>query len=143
MSRIKINLPGKFIFSTDINLRISDINYGGHLGHDTVLSLSHEARVRLLSKHNFTEINIDGAGLIMADVGAIYKSESFYGDIVKISIGTGDHGKRSFEFIYLLENKTTSKEIARVKTGLVFFDYENRKTVNMPEVFKNAFFSEK
>ena len=140
MVRIRIDLPSKYVFSTEIKVRISDINYGGHLGHETVLSLSHEARVRLLTKHNFSELDIDGAGLIMADVGVVYKSECFYGDTVKVSIGAGDHGKRSFEFIYLLENSETSKEIARAKTGLVFFDYKNRKSVSMPKIFKDAFF---
>ncbi len=143
MARIRIDLPSKYTFSTEISVRISDINYGGHLGHETFLSLCHEARVRLLAKHDFSEIDIDGAGLIMADVGVVYKSECFYGDVVKVSIGVGDHGKRSFEFTYLLENKKTSTEIARAKTGLVFFDYKNRKTVSMPKTFKNVFFNNK
>lgn len=141
MARTKIELPSEFIFSTKIDLRISDINYGGHLGHDTVLTLSHEARVRLLSEHGYSEIDIEGAGLIMADVAVVYKSETFYGDTVVIKIGTGDHSKRSFEFIYLLENQNTGNEIARVKTGIVFFDYSERKSVPMPDGFKRIFFS--
>jgi hypothetical protein len=44
-----------------------DINYGGHLGNDAVLSLVHEARVRFLKQQGYTENNIEGAGIIMAD----------------------------------------------------------------------------
>lgn len=142
MARIKINLPTNYIFSTKLTLRISDINYGGHLGHDTILTLSHEARVRLLSKYGYSEIDIEGAGLIMADVAIVYKSESFYGDTVKINIGTGDHSKKSFEFLYLLQNDKTGNEVARVKTGIVFFDYKNRKSVNMPDNFRQIFFKD-
>ena len=57
MARIKIELPEKFIFSTEIPLRISDINYGGHLGNDAVLSIAHEARIRFFNKHGFKEID--------------------------------------------------------------------------------------
>ncbi|MCU0364969.1 MAG: hypothetical protein MUE93_04775 [Ignavibacteriaceae bacterium] len=39
MPRIKIETPDKFIFSTEIPIRITDINYGGHLGNDSLLSI--------------------------------------------------------------------------------------------------------
>ncbi|NIP29372.1 MAG: thioesterase [Candidatus Dadabacteria bacterium] len=136
MSRIKINLPDKYIFSTELPPRISDINYGGHLGHDSVLSLTHEARVRFLTEHNYTEMDIEGVGLIMSEVGITYKSETFYGDIVKIHIGVGELGKTYFEMIYFLENKKNNKEIARVKTRMVLFDYEQRKTMEIPKPFR-------
>ena len=42
MARIKIDLPGKFVFSTKIPVRITDINFGGHVGNDTILSIVHE-----------------------------------------------------------------------------------------------------
>jgi len=46
MARIKIEIPDKFIYKTEIPIRITDINYGGHLGNDSLLSIIHEARVR-------------------------------------------------------------------------------------------------
>lgn len=39
MIRVKIELPEKFIIVTEIPLKISDINYRGHLGNDSVLSI--------------------------------------------------------------------------------------------------------
>ena len=137
MSRIKIEVPDKFIFSTEISPRISDINYGGHLGHDSVLSLSHEARVRFLSKYGYTELDIEGLGLIMADVGIVYKSESFYGDVISIHLGVGDIGRTRFELIYLLENSIDRKEVAIVQTGLVFYDFTVKKSMEIPAAFKN------
>jgi len=46
MSRVRFKLPDRFLFTTEIPLRVSDINYGGHLGNDAVLSLAQEARMR-------------------------------------------------------------------------------------------------
>ncbi len=139
MARIKLDLPEKFDFSTEIAVRISDINYGGHLGHDSVLSLTHEARLRLLRKYDFTEIDIDGSGLIISDVAIVYKSEAFYGETLKIEVATSDFSKYGCDFIYKITEKETGREIARAKTGIVFFDYENRKVAPVPEKFKATF----
>jgi acyl-CoA thioesterase FadM len=139
MSRVKLHLSKKFEFSTDIHVRISDINYGGHLGNDTILSLIHEARLRFLNKYGFTELNIDGFGLIMIDSVIVNKSEVFYGEILKIEVTTDNFSKYSFDFIYRITNKETGKEAARVKTGMAVYDYEKKKVVLVPEKFKSNF----
>ena len=138
MARIKINLPDKFIFSTEIPIRINDINYGGHLGNDSILSIVHEARVRFLNKFGYSELDVEGCGIIMSDSAIVYKSEGHYGDVLKIEVTVDDFGKFGCDFIYRISNKETSKEIARAKTGIVFFDYEKKKMVEVPEKFKKA-----
>jgi acyl-CoA thioester hydrolase len=135
MTRVEINLPEKFIYTTEITLRISDINYNDHLGNDTMLSLAQEARLRFLSKYGFTELNIAGAGIIMVDAAVRYKAEGFYGDVLTIEVGVKDLTKTGCDIVYRLTNKQTEKVIALVKTGIVFFDYNNRKIVPMPEEF--------
>jgi acyl-CoA thioesterase FadM len=139
MGRVHLDLPDKFDFFTELPIRVSDINYGGHLGHDTILSFTHEARVRLLSKYGFTEMDIDGAGLIISDVVIVYKSEAFYGETLKIGIATRDFSKYGCDFVYKITEKETVREIARAKTGIVFFDYKERKVVSVPEKFKEIF----
>jgi len=142
MPRIKLDLPEQFHFSTVIQLRISDINYGGHLGHDSILSLTHEARVRLLRKYGFTEMNIAGPGLIIADAAIVYKSEAFYGESVKMQVSVSDFSKYGCDFVYKITDKKTGREIARVKTGIVFFDYNQRQLALVPEKFKAIFIPE-
>ena len=46
MARVKLQLPVTFSFQTNIPIRIGDINYGGHMGHDAVLPIIQEARVQ-------------------------------------------------------------------------------------------------
>ena len=135
MQRIKIDLPEKFIYSTEISVRISDINYGGHLGNDSVLSILQEARIRFLSKYNFSEKNVDGFGIIMIDAAVQYKSQGFYGDVLIIELGVDSFSRVSCDFVYRVTNKETAKEIARAKTGIAFFDYQNNKLVSVPQKF--------
>ncbi|WP_428035365.1 acyl-CoA thioesterase [Amphritea sp.] len=137
MARIKIDMPENYSFSTEMPIRISDINYGGHLSNDAVLAFVHEARLRYLNSFNYTEMDIEGAGLIMTDSAIVYKAEGFYGDLVQIDIAVGDFNKYGCDIYYLLSNKKTAVEIAHVKTGVVFFDYNERKVVTVPEEFKS------
>lgn len=139
MARVKLNLPREFLFSIEIHVRIADINYGGHLGNDAILSLIHEARVRFLKKYGYSEANIEGVGIIMADAVVVYKSEGFYGDRLLIEVAVRDFTKTGCDFLFRLTNKETKKEVARAKTGIVFFDYELRKVVAVPQRFIDAF----
>jgi acyl-CoA thioester hydrolase len=142
MARVKLELPENFLFTTEIGVRISDINYGGHVGNDSILSMIHEARVRFLEEYGYSEINIEGPGIIMVDSVIVYKSEGFYGDILECAVTISDCRKSGCDFVYRLTNRDTGKEIARAKTGIVFFDYEKRRVVEMPEKFKGVFCSD-
>lgn len=136
MPRIKIEIPEKFIFKTEITIRITDINYGGHLGNDSLLSIIHEARVRFLNHLGYSESNVNGSGIIMIDAAIQYKSEGFYGEVLVIEVAVTEFTGIGCDFIYRIINKDSKKEIAAAKTGIVFFDYEKRKTVPVPPEFK-------
>lgn len=99
MARIKLALPEIFTFSCSIPVRITDMNYGGHAGNDTVLSLIHEARMQYLVHFGYTEMNLAGAGLIMSDVGIEFKKELFYGEQVIASVVAGDFPGSDLIFI--------------------------------------------
>ncbi len=137
MARIKIDMPEHYTFTTELPIRISDINYGGHLSNDAVLSMVHEARVRFLEHYHYTEMNVEGAGIIMTDSAIVYKSEGFYGDEIQISVAVGDFNKYGCDLFYLMSNKKTAVEVAHAKTGIVFFDYDQRKVIAVPEGFRD------
>ena len=135
MARIKIDLPGKFIFKTEIVIRVTDLNYGGHLGNDSVLSICHEARLRFLKHLGYSELDVEGSGIIMSDAAIQYMGEGFHGDELIIEISVNDFTKTGCDFVYRLTNKETRKIIALVKTGIVFYDYNLRKVVSIPKNF--------
>ena len=138
MSRIKLTMPLKIIGTVQIPVRITDINYGNHLGNDALVSILHEARVLWLKQQQYTELNAGGTGLIMGDLAVEYLNESFYGDTLTISIATGDITRVSFELYYLVETGREEKSVpvARAKTGLICYDYQLKKVVVVPEALK-------
>ncbi len=141
MARIKITLPTHVDFSTEIALRIGDINYGGHLGNDAVLALVHEARVQLFASLGFAELDIAGLGIILTDAAVVYKAEAFYGDRLRVALAVDEFSRYGCDIYYCLSNTETGKEVARAKTGLVFFDYAARKLHAVPAVFRAKFTS--
>jgi acyl-CoA thioesterase FadM len=138
VARIELNLPDNFSFSTDVRVRISDINYGNHLGNDALLSLVHEARLQFLQSRGFSELDIDGCGLILTDAVIVYKSQGFHGDLLTILAAVGDFNKYGCDFFYKVIRKNGGKEVARAKTGIVFFDYNRQKMVPVPAAFFKA-----
>ena len=138
MVRVALELPKNFSLSTDIPVRISDINYNNHIGHDSIITLIHEARVRFLNAYGFTELDIDGFGLVMTDLVVIYKAEVFYGEILTIEVTIQDFTKYGCDFIYRVTNKETGAEVARAKTGVLIYDYAKRKVVPVPKSFRSA-----
>ena len=132
MARVKIALPAAFLFTTTLPVRITDLNYGAHLGNDALLSLLHEARMQFLASLGEKELNAaTQLGFIMADVAVEYKAEAFYGDVLRIEVGVNDLNKYGFDLVYQVKNQA-GKEIARAKTGMLAFDYTIRKLRALP-----------
>lgn len=132
MARIKLTVPDAFTFSAKIPIRITDLNYGAHVGNDTVLSLIHEARMQYLKAIGYTEFEFEGVGLIMSDVAIEFKAEVFYGDVIEVYVTPGDFSKAGFDLYYKVAKATPEKIVAIAKTGMVCFDYKKRKVVSVP-----------
>jgi len=133
MSRIKLTLPEKFPFSTLIPVRITDINYGGHVGNDSILSLLHEARMHFLKSVGYTELEFAGVGLIMADAAIEFKGEAFYGDVLTAYVTAAEFSRFGFELYYKLMKGNDGGAVALAKTAMICFDYKARKVVSIPE----------
>jgi acyl-CoA thioesterase FadM len=134
MARIKVELPEHFSFSATIPVRITDLNYGSHVGNDTILSMIHEARVQYLASYGYGELTLAGLGLIMSDVAIEFKSELFYGDVVTVSVAAADFSKIAFDLYYKLEKNKggTQQLVAIAKTGMVCYDYSKKKVAAVP-----------
>jgi acyl-CoA thioesterase FadM len=140
MSRVKIDFPSAWSFTTEIPIRITDINYGNHMGNDAFLGILHEARMRWLKQYGWTELVFDRVGLIMVDIAVRLKSQAMYGDILKVSLAAVEPTRLGFELIYLAANAATGIEVARAQTGMIFFDYAKNKLTPMPTEFREKVF---
>lgn len=139
MGRIRIDIPSNKLTEVHIPVRISDINYGNHVSNDAFISIIHEARMQWLRQKEYSELNFCNGSLIMGDLAVEFKNESFYGDIITVSIFAGEISRVSFELYYQLITVRNNAAVllANAKTGMVFFNYESKKTVSLNEEVKN------
>lgn len=141
MARIKIEIPERPIAEITIPVRITDINYGNHVGNDSMVAIVHESRVQWLKHYNYTELEVEGVGLIMSDLAVEYISESFYGDVLTVVISIGEVSRVGFELYYSLQANRNGQTImiAKAKTGMVCYDYHLKKIAAVPENLRTLF----
>jgi len=138
MARLKIELPQKRLASVSIPVRITDINYGNHVGNNSIVEIIHEARVQFLKQHGFTELDVAGTALIMSELLVEFKNESFYNDVLEVKIFSGEITRVSFELFYEISVKKNEQKIiiAHAKTGMVCYNYELKKVSAVPEALR-------
>jgi acyl-CoA thioesterase FadM len=136
MPRVKLAEQPHYEFQHTLTVRVTDLNYGAHLANNAVVELVHEARARIFHALGFVdETNLgDGrTGIIMGDLVINFKQEGFMFDTLVIHSHFDEFSGRSFRLFH----KITRDDLllALVETGLVMFDYVNRKPVAIPPIF--------
>ena len=133
MPRIRIDLPDRFPFATELPIYINHINYGNHLDNAALLMLVSEARVRFFQWLGYSELDVEGVGVIVADAAVQYRSEAFHGETLRIEIAADDFNKYGCDFVWRIS--AGEREVARGKHGMMFFDYRERKPAPVPPAF--------
>ncbi|HED11126.1 MAG TPA: thioesterase [Caldithrix abyssi] len=139
MARLKIERPSKADYSCLLEVRITDMNYGGHVGNDRFLSYLHEARVCWLSSLGYSELDIEGVGLVMNEAMLQYKNQLFYPDKIRCDVTVTEISRMGFELVYHLWSEKQQKTILLGQTGQVFYDYREKKLAKTPQAFKQRF----
>ncbi|MBI1208755.1 MAG: thioesterase [Azospirillum sp.] len=135
MPRITVTLPERFPFATEITVYSGHINYGNHLDNAALLSLVSEARVRFFKSLGYTELDVEGYGIIVVDAAVQYRSEAHHGEVLRVEMAATDFNKYGCDLAWRMTETPSGREVARGKTGILFFDYRIRKPVAMPLAF--------
>jgi acyl-CoA thioester hydrolase len=128
----KIEIPTTLpLYTCTLPVRITDINYGNHLGNNALVGLLHEARVAFLHQHNLSELQVgNNTGLIMGSLAVHFKAEAFYGNALQISIYSSAISNVKFDLLYHLTYNNTI--IAQAQTTMVCFSYALKKVQPIP-----------
>ena len=136
MPRIKLEEQSQYEFSFPAALYPRDINYGGHLGNDSLVSLIGSARAHMLHSMGMSENDLgDGkTGIIMADLVINFKAEAFIFDELEIGTHVGEMRPSGFRLFHrVMKNNSV---IAFAETGISAFDYGRKKISPVPELFR-------
>ncbi|HRD33743.1 MAG TPA: thioesterase family protein [Rhodocyclaceae bacterium] len=135
MARINIELPAHFPFSTRVHVYTSHINEAGHVDNAQLLTLVSEARQRFFKALGYTQTRVEDVGIVIADAAVQYLSEAFHGEELTIDVATADFNKYGCDLVYRIREAQAGRDVARVKNGIVFYDYTTRKISTVPAEF--------
>jgi len=123
-------------YSTTVDVLISHLNYGNHLGYDSLLSILHEARLRWLKSLGVaSEVNIyERVGWMVKRISLEYEAEAHHGDTLEIKLEVREVKKSSFTLSHTVLNQATRKQVCSGDITLVCFDFERNKIARIPSL---------
>ncbi|TWI53037.1 acyl-CoA thioesterase FadM [Pseudomonas duriflava] len=140
MARIELNLPSdQFYFTTYQTVRSTDINAGGHLSNESMISMISEARTRFMFYYGIRDGSEDGIGTMVTDLATVYLAEAFARDKLQFDIGVMDFNKYGGDMIFRITRPDTDTLIALAKCGFVFYNYREKHIEPMPKPFHRTF----
>ena len=123
-------------FTIDLPVRISEVNYGNHLGHAALASLLHQSRLKLYKHYDINELNIDGVGSVVKKLKIDYQGEAFFDDELHISITLIEITGATCTFEYTVTKNDAQTPVANVLETMAFINVDTRKAARTPKVIK-------
>ncbi|MGH8808205.1 MAG: thioesterase family protein [Noviherbaspirillum sp.] len=140
MARLKLEFPeDQYCYSTQLTVRVTDINSANHLGNDSMISMISEARARFLFEFGIEETQSDGVGIIVTDLATTYRTEAHARDQLLFEVGVMDFNKYGGDITFRITRPRDQALVAMAKSGFVFFNYKSAQVVPMPEAFHRKF----
>ena len=136
MPRIQYDLPESFVFSTELSIYTSHINWGGHLDNAQLLGLVGEARARFFLWLDYEERRVEDCSIVIGDALVQYKSEALYGETMLVHLAVTDFNRYGFDMAFQMTDKATGREVSRGKQGVVFIGLADKKISPLPEAFR-------
>ncbi|MDC9720756.1 MAG: thioesterase family protein [Gammaproteobacteria bacterium] len=130
------------LYNCELQVRVSDLNYGNHLSNDTILSYFHEIRVQWLSHNQLSEQDVGGCGLIMTGANIEYLKQGNLHQKLTLSLSVSDVGKARFNLLYKLKDQQKGHLVAIGETRMGCFDYQRQKPARMPQRLLSLLLSE-
>lgn len=126
-----------FKFSFDVPVRYADVDSRGHVNNAMYIRYFEEGRMHYLHDvvgFPFTES--PDADIIVLNMHCDYISPTFLGEIMNVHTGISRLGNKSMEMLYLITDKTSGRTVAEGSSVLVAYDYSARKTMGIPDSFR-------
>jgi acyl-CoA thioesterase FadM len=140
MARLHLEFPeDQYCYSSQLTVRVTDINGANHLGNDSMISMISEARARFLYELGVRETEGDGTGIIVTDLATTYKAEAHARDQLLFEVGVMDFNKYGGDITFRVSRPRDQALVAMAKSGFVFFNYKTSQVVPMPDEFRAKF----
>ncbi|MBZ9559322.1 MULTISPECIES: thioesterase family protein [Modicisalibacter] len=139
MERVRLEFPAADGVHRDtFRVRIGDINYGRHLGHDAIVTLLHEARARALAALGVDEADTDGSPSVVADLTVQYRGEARWGDELLAETAVPEADGKGLPVYHRLTRVGDSRLVAVARVTLIWLAPDDGRPVAIPSSLQAA-----
>lgn len=139
MDRVRLEFPvADRVHRETLRVRIGDLNYGRHLGHDAIVTLLHETRARALAALGFNEADIDGSPSVVADITVQYRAEAHWGDELLAETAMPEASGKGLPVHQRLTRVGDSRLVAVARVTLVWLAPDDGRPVAIPSSLQAA-----
>lgn len=128
--------PPESEFGISLSVRSDDLNYARHVSHQNYFTYFQEARIAYLKRLDFSELDICGYAMVIAEAACRYKKELFYGDPLRVTCRVASLKPKAFVMAYAIFKGDTL--CAEGTTTNLCFDNSQKKVVALPQRFVEA-----
>ena len=123
----------------EFEVRVGDINYGGHMGNDRALLLFQDSRIKFLQSMGYSEKDIgENKAIIMAEAHAYFLKEVFLGEKLYASVEVTEKGNAFFDLYYEIFRMPDEQLVIKGSTRQLAYDYEKKRVARLPEAFAES-----
>lgn len=139
MPRIKLVPLDHYQHRYETMVEVTDLNYGNHLGNDSLVGIIHRARVHFFHQLGVSEKDLGDAttGVVLTDLVVNYKAEGTLFDRLVVESSISELHARGFRMFHRVATKD-NRLIALAEAGIIAFDYKKRKLAKLPEYFLSS-----
>ena len=139
MERVKLDFPAEAVIHRHpMTVRVTDMNYGRHLGHDALVSLLHEARIQAFAALDLAEWDMHGYPSVVADLAVQYQSEARWPDGLTIATAVPEPQGKSLTIYQRIYQFDSQQVVATARINQLLIDPASRRPVDVPEPVKQA-----
>ena len=139
MDRVRLEFPeAAIVHRQSLTVRVTDMNYGRHLGHDALVSLLHESRIQALASLGLTEWDLGGYQSVVADLAVQYQSEARWPDALVVETAIPAPRGKALTVFQRVCHAEGGRPVATARLNLLLVDPETGRPVAVPDAVKSA-----
>ncbi|MDR5866586.1 acyl-CoA thioesterase [Halomonas koreensis] len=137
MERVRLDFPEADIrHRHPLTVRVTDMNYGRHLGHDALVSLLHEARIQALAALGLAEGDMGGYPSVAADLAVQYQAEARWPEALVADTAIPAPGRKAITVYHRLRREADAAVVATARLNLMLVDPASGRPVAIPEAVR-------
>ena len=123
-------------FSISLTVRSDDLNFAQHVAHQNYFIYFQEARIAYLGQFGFSELDICGCAMVIAEARCRYRRELFFGDRLSVACRVVQLTPKSFVMEHTIDRGGVL--CAEGATTNLVVDPRRKKVVPLPDGFVAA-----